>query len=211
MELSGLFWRGSAALLVFSICYLAYRYALNRTTLNQRLKRHGFYGAAHYRHKDIIWGSDFQADQGQAIANGAKLAWFWGLFDQYGKVFQTDYYGKTRFHSADPLLAQEIFATKAQDFGVEPQRKHARGWLGEGMFSIDGEKWRKARNSLKPIFMKAEISDMTRLDKHLSRLMEAVSAKNGEVELQSLLLRMVGRLMLVHVSHLLTDEFSTVS
>lgn len=179
-----------AAVVFLSVGYLAYRYALTHTSLNQRIQRNGFYRPPYYRHTDIVFGSDFGKRMLQAIADGARQPWFWGLFAEYGKTFECNHWGKIRFHTSDPILAQEVCTTQFQRFGTEPSRKPTRGWLGEGVFSVDGEKWKRARHSLKPIFNKAEISDMTRLDNHLSRLMEEIAAKNNEVELQSLFIRM---------------------
>ena len=203
IELSIVYARGIAAVVLISVGYLAYRYALQRTSLNQRLKRNGFYGAPYYRHTDVIFGTDFGARQAQAMAEGARSPWFSSLFTQYGKTFECNNFRQRRFHTCDAVLAQEVCTTNFQIMGTEPTRKPARGWLGEGVFSIDGEKWKAARNLLKPIFMKAEISDMTRLDKHLSRLMEAITAKNNEVELQSLFLRMASFSLHVSVARLL--------
>lgn len=49
---------------------------------------------------------------------------------------------------------------------------------------------------LKPVFKKTAISDMTRLDKHLERLMKEVERERLEVDLQGHFIRMASTVLM---------------
>lgn len=184
-------WTGLiVALSVVGICYVAFLYVLNRTNLSQRIKRHGFYGCARYGHKDIFFGSDFQKQLFAAVARGQRQAWIRDRFSELGETFEYNQWGKRMFYTCDPVNIRSMLLTQFDNFGLGPSRIPARPWLGKGIFTADGDIWQSSRGLLKPIFTKAEISDMARLDKHLARLMTQLDAKGYEVDLQALFLKM---------------------
>lgn len=74
--------------------------------------------------------------------------------------------------------------------GVGPSRVGLVAWLGPGAFTVDGALWKNARDMLKPVFKKTAISDMTRLERHLSRLLKELEREEFEVELQDHFVRM---------------------
>lgn len=173
-----------------SLLYIISAYAVNRSNLSQRVRRHGCYGCPQYKHNDIFFGSDYQKKTFDAAARGQRQAWIRDNFRQYGQTFEVNQWRKRMFLTCDPVNAQSILSTQFKNFGLGPSRAPSRPWLGAGIFTSDGDVWKDARSQLKPIFTKAEISDMARLDKHLTRLMDELANKYFEADLQALFLKM---------------------
>lgn len=145
----------------------------------------------HYPHTDPIFGSDFQKKTQAATAQGQRQAWFRSNFHSLGRTFEVKQWGKRIIHTCDPANAQFILSTQFERFGLGPSRGPSRPWLGEGIFTMDGEVWRKARELVKPIFLKEQIADLARLERHLARLFGELDRAGPVVELQALFLRMV--------------------
>lgn len=177
-----------AVVFVVNVAQLAYSLVINRTGLAKRLKRGGYSRCPHYQHADIIWGSDYQAGTVAATASGTRRQWHRDQFAKYGKTFETGVRGMRRFHTCDSVNAQALLTSPSA--GVGPSRSGLLSWLGPGVFTVDGEMWKHSRDMLKPIFKKAAISDMTRLEQHLNRLMRQVETEEFEVDLQALFIRM---------------------
>lgn len=182
---------GVAALFMIGLFYILTQYCLSRTDLAQRIKRNGFYGCPHYRHRDFISGSDFGIAWSEAAARGKSQDWLRDNFARYGRTFQVISKGRRVLHTCDTANAQSILSFQANRFGIGKSRVEGRAWLGKGVTTMDGEVWRSSRALLKPIFAKAEISDLARLDKHLSRLLNELAKRNWEADLQPLFHQMV--------------------
>lgn len=171
--------------------YLAYLYALNRTGLAVRLKRKGYYRCPQYQHKNFITGSDYQADVAAAAVGGVRPEWYRKQFVAYGKTFETNVWGKRIFQTCDPVNTQALLTASTAQVGVGPSRAGLVAWLGPGAFTVDGEPWKNARDMLKPVFKKTAITDMTRLKRHLSRVLDELEREKFEVDLQEHFVRMV--------------------
>lgn len=180
-----------AAFFVFAVPYFLYLYSLNRTDLAVRLTRKGYHRCPHYQHRDVLFGSDFPKDTAAASASGTRKHWVWDQFDRYGKTFETKIWGRLVFQTCDPLNIQSLLTKHGSNIGVGPSRAGLLSWLGPGAFTVDGEMWRKSRDLLKPVFKKTAISDMSRLQRHLVRLMHELEREGLEVDLQTHFLLMV--------------------
>lgn len=174
----------------FGVLFLAYSYALNRTGLAVRLKRKGYYRCPQYHHKNFLSGSDFRTEAAAAAAEGTRAIWTRQQFAKYGKTFETNIWGKRIFQTCDSVNTQALLTAHTSQVGVGPSRVGLVAWLGPGAFTVDGELWKYARDMLKPVFKKTATTDMSRLEKHLTGLLEEVERENFEVDLQDHFVRM---------------------
>lgn len=191
-----------------AVVYTAYLYALNRTGLAIILRRKGHRRCPYYQHEDILFGSDYPKAAAAATVNGHRGQWMRRLFAKYGKTFETSVWGKRIFHTCDAANVQALLTTSTKDVGVGPSRAGLVSWLGPGAFTVDGEAWKKSREMLKPVFKRTAISDMSRLDRHLNKLLCELERESYQVDLQPHFVRMVS-LGLLHSKDGLTRENSS--
>lgn len=94
----------------------------------------------------------------------------------------------------DPKIIKTVLSTKFRDYSLDNERKQAlNSLLGKGIFSSDGEAWSHSRALLRPQFARAQLIDLSMLERHVMKLIELIphssEKKVEEVELQELLFR----------------------
>lgn len=83
--------------------------------------------------------------------------------------------------TADPENIKAILAAQFEDYGKgEVFHKEWKDFLGDSIFTTDGEEWRNSRNLLRPQFVKTRVSDLDIFEKHLDVLISMMGG-NGEV------------------------------
>jgi cytochrome P450 monooxygenase len=126
-------------------------------------QRHGCKDPPKYPHEDKIMGSDMVRARQQAMREGRFFHLYSTQFQQYGKTFEEIWRGRPLINTIEPANVQQVAALAFEDYGKDPERAKAQGaFFGPGIFS-DGPVWKKARALVKPIFAKAEISDLDHL------------------------------------------------
>ena len=81
--------------------------------------------------------------------------------------------------TAEPDNIKAILATQFKDYGKGEQFR--RDWwpfLGNGIFTTDGELWHNSRQLIRPQFIKDRLSDLDTFERHVQVLMQ----KLGETE-----------------------------
>jgi cytochrome P450 len=83
--------------------------------------------------------------------------------------------------TADPENIKAILATQFQDYGKgENFNKDWHDFLGDSIFTTDGEKWHNSRQLIRPQFIKDRLSDIKVFEKHVKVLLPMLGG-NGEV------------------------------
>lgn len=78
--------------------------------------------------------------------------------------------------TADPENIKAILATQFSDFGKgEIFHKEWSEFLGDSIFTTDGQKWHKSRQLLRPQFSRDRISDLHCFESHLQTLYKAIA------------------------------------
>ncbi|GAA92048.1 cytochrome P450 [Aspergillus luchuensis IFO 4308] len=94
-------------------------------------------------------------------------------FEKYGFTHEIKEPGLHAIMTAQPENIRTIMSTGFESFGPGKIRKRSMApLLGQGLFTVDGEKWRHARNLLRPLFVKSKITDLTLVHKHLERILD---------------------------------------
>ncbi|KZS89925.1 cytochrome P450 monooxygenase pc-3 [Sistotremastrum niveocremeum HHB9708] len=93
-----------------------------------------------------------------------------------------------------------------------------REFLGDGIFTVDGDAWKLHRNLARPFFVKDRISDFDCFERHSSNLLRLVSDKaesKGDIDMQDLFARFsldsTTDFLFGHSTNSLLDQYSQFS
>ncbi|KAL9130329.1 MAG: hypothetical protein Q9217_001468 [Psora testacea] len=101
------------------------------------------------------------------------------------------YVCRQRFLStAEPENIKAILATQFADYGKgEPFHEDWKDFLGDGIFTTDGELWHSSRQLIRPQFVKQRVSDLDIFEKHAQKLMSRLGGRGERVDISSLFYR----------------------
>lgn len=92
--------------------------------------------------------------------------------------------------TADPENIKAILATQFQDYGKgKPFHEDWKDFLGDSIFTTDGEEWHSSRNLIRPQFVKTRVSDLEIFEKHVSKLITLMRGQGQEVDVSALFYR----------------------
>ncbi|THV46440.1 hypothetical protein BGAL_0386g00110 [Botrytis galanthina] len=163
---------------------------LKRSRNIQNLKRrHNCAEPNKYPHQDVL-GTDLARLRAQAVQEGHLFRLYKSQFDTYGKTFSEVWRGTILFNTCDPTNVQHVAALAAEDFGKDADRETAQ-WplLGPSIFS-DGPAWSLSRDLAKPIFARAELSDLDFFASCVDKFLELIPEKRQTFDIQPLLHRL---------------------
>lgn len=92
--------------------------------------------------------------------------------------------------TADPENIKAILAAQFQDFGKG--REFYETWkpfLGNSVFTTDGQQWHDSRQLIRPQFVKNRVTDLEIFEKHVGRLMDKMGGHGEEVDMAALFYR----------------------
>ncbi|KAI9646015.1 hypothetical protein NHQ30_005453 [Ciborinia camelliae] len=140
-----------------------------------------------YRHRDPVFGLDLFLKRITAMKEGVWLDVDPYLFSNYGKTVLTNAWGKKQYVTMDPKNIQTIVATEVDKFGAAPMNSAvARPFLGEGVLSTDGARWKYSRQLINPIFSRAQVSEFSTFEIHVRRMIDRIPRDGSTVDLQPL-------------------------
>ncbi|PQE09254.1 cytochrome P450 protein [Rutstroemia sp. NJR-2017a WRK4] len=138
----------------------------------------------HYQHKDPILGIDLFISTIRAITNGTSFKFFHNLFSKYGNTFEANSWGTKALYTMDLENIRAILITSKEKFVVEPARLPAtETFLGRGIFNSDGPSWEQGRAITKPIFARAQISNLDLLEARVDVLIKMIPRDKTTVDL----------------------------
>lgn len=92
--------------------------------------------------------------------------------------------GRRLVFTADPENIKAILATQFSDYGKgEPFHREWKDFLGDGIFTTDGDLWHNSRQLIRPQFIKDRVSDLHCFESHMETFFRAIAnggALNGE-------------------------------
>ncbi|KAL8882703.1 MAG: hypothetical protein Q9198_000336 [Flavoplaca austrocitrina] len=113
------------------------------------------------------------------------------LSSDIGHTFEFWVLGARNFVTDEPENVKAILSTEFSTFDHGPNRQCAYSpLLGDGIFAVDGAKWRDARFLLRPSFAKSQICDISLFERHFGNFLEALPATTAAVDLQELFKRL---------------------
>ena len=92
--------------------------------------------------------------------------------------------------TAEPENIKAVLATQFADFGKgKPFHDDWKDFLGDGIFTTDGELWHNSRQLIRPQFVKQRVSDLDIFEKHAHKLMSYLGGRGKQVDISSLFYR----------------------
>lgn len=99
--------------------------------------------------------------------------------------------GARNFITDEPENVKAMVSTDFSTFDHGPNRQCAYSpLLGNGIFAVDGAKWRDAQVLLRLTFAKSQIYDIDLFERHFGNFREALPATTAAVDLQELFKRL---------------------
>lgn len=87
--------------------------------------------------------------------------------------------GSSNLVTAEPRNIQAILATQFNDFKMSKIReKNFKLFLGRSIFTVDGQEWHAAREIIRPIFSRENVSDLQLLEKHVQVMFQCMPLRD---------------------------------
>lgn len=145
-------------------------------------------GHAPVRPSWVPWSLDtlYEAIQTQ-LKHEALEFWLKG-FRKYGNprnpyTFESYMASQRLILTADVENIKAILATQFQDFGKGEQfNKDWHEFLGDSIFTTDGQKWHESRQLIRPQFIKDRLSDINTFEKHCKILVPMLGGHGETVD-----------------------------
>ncbi|KAK9379585.1 cytochrome P450 [Kockiozyma suomiensis] len=126
-----------------------------------------------------------------ALRNDTAMDVLAEAYAKNGPTFGRPILGRTNVQTMDPENIKTILSTKFADFDLGRRHDAFFPTLGDGIFTLDGEGWSHSRALLRPQFSRAQVSDVVKLERHVSNLLAAIPRGPGQsCEIQELLYKM---------------------
>ncbi|KAL9623029.1 MAG: hypothetical protein Q9160_002748 [Pyrenula sp. 1 TL-2023] len=154
-------------------------------------RQQGCQASSGYPHQGF-WGYDLYRERLRASKTGQAQKLYGQQFQTYGKTFEEDFLGTKTINTIEPSILQYVAALATQDFTrVEQTRRNiSLKLIGPGILTTDGAPWKRARDLIKPIFSRAELSDVTILEKHVDHLLHTLPRDGRTIDAQSILMNL---------------------
>ena len=156
-----------------------------------RFKRdHGCEEPAQYPNKDRIFGLDLMLENYKVSRQHAILPTIVGRYDQVGaNTYGFILGGRYRIATREPENLKAILSTHFKSFILGKRRTTIlKQFLGESIFASNGAQWQHSRAFIRPHLTKDSFidSEMSRFDKHVTRLVAKIPRDGSKVDLQPL-------------------------
>ncbi|KAK3328887.1 cytochrome P450 [Apodospora peruviana] len=110
--------------------------------------------------------------------------WRWIFSQTNAWTAETRIVGRRIVFTVDPDNIKALLATQFGDYGKgAPFHREWKDFLGDSIFTTDGELWHNSRHLIRPQFIKDRVSDLHVFESHMDILFRAIAnggALNGE-------------------------------
>ncbi|CBX95930.1 similar to cytochrome P450 alkane hydroxylase [Plenodomus lingam JN3] len=130
------------------------------------------------------WGIDIAYTAVSHALNNTAYQMWTAMFDKWGGgpgryTVEATLGGERLIMTADAENIKAILATQFKDYGKGEQfRKDWHQFLGNGIFTTDGELWHNSRQLIRPQFVKDRLSDIDIFEEHVQVLISKI--ENGQ-------------------------------
>lgn len=172
------------------------RLLFSRLQRRDKERRLGCQPARKYQHRLPWlldpWGRDLQRQRLQGLVTGQYNRLYHEQFIQCGHTFEERSPNGPLICTTNDDNWRTILALKSEDYWKEEVQSWAfkRGF-GDGIFTNEGPAWRHSREMIKPLFVRAELSDIDRFKKHVDRLLTVVPRDGRTVDMMPWIAKLV--------------------
>ncbi|KAK4218187.1 putative cytochrome P450 of the CYP52 family [Rhypophila decipiens] len=102
--------------------------------------------------------------------------WRWIYAHTHSHTAETRILGRRIMFTVDPDNIKAILATQFGEFGKgKPFHKEWNGFLGDSIFTTDGELWHNSRHLIRPQFIKDRVSDLQVFESKMDLLFKGIA------------------------------------
>ena len=117
------------------------------------------------------------------------MRYFDQRYRQLGHTWEEHTLGMRIIHTIDMTNIQHVLTLQFDHFCRGSSA--ARFFLGQGIFSSNGAKWKWSRNLIRPTFSRTEIGDIERMKVHVDRLFQLIPRDGRTFDMQPLFKKLV--------------------
>ena len=119
--------------------------------------------------------------------------WQW-VFDwspnKHSKTVELSLARERFIFTADPENIKAVLATQFDDYGKgKPFHDDWKDFLGDSIFTTDGELWHSSRQLIRPQFVKTRVADLEIFEAHVRKLLSKLGGQGEEVDISALFYR----------------------
>lgn len=162
--------------------------------LNENRKIRSLGARAPIRPTYLPFGLDFVYEAVKYARENRTLAFWEKSFSRspedhnYTLEFRTT--GQRVIFTADPENIKAILATQFADYGKGEQfNKDWHDFLGDSIFTTDGERWHNSRQLIRPQFIRDRLSDLDIFERHFQELAPKLGGRGQTVDVADLFFR----------------------
>ncbi|KAG9193841.1 hypothetical protein G6011_03876 [Alternaria panax] len=171
------------------VLFLGYK-ILQRLSIDARIRKLG--ARAPVRKTYAPYGLDMAYEIVKFALKEETYALWVAMFEKWcgpGRYTVEAVMGERMLLTADPENIKAILATQFKDYGKGEQfRKDWHTFLGNGIFTTDGQLWHNSRQLIRPQFVKERLSDIDIFEHHTQILMSKI-AQSEEVDTLDMMFR----------------------
>ncbi|KAF2088644.1 cytochrome P450 [Saccharata proteae CBS 121410] len=160
---------------------------------SRRIQRLG--GRAAVRRSYVPFGLDFIYQSVRAALANTNMEHLQKVFLDWGKsenpyTVEIGVSGLRTVFTADPDNIKAILATQFGDYGKgESFNREWHDFLGDSIFTTDGDKWHTSRQLIRPQFIKDRLSDINVFEKHIQVLFKHLGGQGQTISIDDLFFR----------------------
>lgn len=179
----------SSLLLIISSCLY---FAINNLLQNRAIAKLGSFAPKIRSYLPL--GADVLYRSIHHSSNNTDIDFWEWLFswssNEHSKTIEVDIARRRWIFTADPDNIKAILATQFQDFGKGKQfHEDWKPFLGDSIFTTDGQQWHESRQLIRPQFVKHRMADLDIFEKHAERLMTKIGGHGEKVDIAALFYR----------------------
>lgn len=133
-------------------------------------------------------GKDLQRQRFTALLGGRYNRFYQDKFAQHGRTIEERSPVGRTICTIEVENFRAVLAVNFDDYDKKPvQTEPIMRVIGLGIFTKEGAAWKMSRDLLKPLFMRAELSDVDRFKKHVDRMLSLIPRDGSTIDLKPLL------------------------
>jgi len=172
-----------------AVLFIGYR-VVQRFYIDARIRKLG--ARAPVRKTYVPYGLDMAYEVITYALKDKSYEMWVGMFEKWcgpGHYTIEAGVGERVLLTAEPENIKAILATQFKDYGKGEQfRKDWHTFLGNGIFTTDGQLWHNSRQLIRPQFVKDRLSDIDIFEQHTQILISKI-AQSGEIDTLDMMFR----------------------
>ncbi|KAF2126178.1 cytochrome P450 [Dothidotthia symphoricarpi CBS 119687] len=150
--------------------------------------KHGCQKPPRYPHKGWL-GLDLMRERQTASDEGRSLAHYDHWFAKLGPTWEEKLAGQRLINTIDMANIRVTFNADMNTLG-RAGAFHKNDFLGPGIFSSDGPRWKFSRGMVMPLFKKVEVRSTAMFKRHVDRFIAQIPHDGSTIDVQPLLKKM---------------------